>query len=136
MREAGKVITTGWFRHKAKALFIKLEPDFPHIFTFSNGWWINFKHRHCIIWRRITKQATRRPEDYIRIVNNFLQFIRQVSQARAGEGISTVNLLFSSPTRRWFKKWAIINLNKTPIPFEYLDGFSWSPEGVKTGQEV
>lgn len=68
-------------------------------------------------------------QDYIDIINRFLRFIRRVStlqhQSRA------ITMILCSPERR-FKKARILNLDETPIPFEYLDGVTWEVKGNKT----
>lgn len=128
-RENHKVVTTSWFRLHARRLFGQLYPEAPHLFTFSNGWWRGFLRRHAIVKRRITKQATKRPEEYIAVVNKFLQFIRRVSFQR-GQSQHIMKIL-DSPRRR-FKKRRILNFDETPIPFEYLSGATWETKGSKT----
>ncbi|KFA53377.1 hypothetical protein S40293_09395 [Stachybotrys chartarum IBT 40293] len=133
-RDAGKVVTTSWFRRHSKRLFAEINPHICNLFTFSNGWWINFRRRCNLVQRKITKQATRRPEEYIKFVNSFLRFIKRVSQPKIN-GIEIQQLLTDtslSPTRRRFRKPRILNIDETPIPFEFLDGYTWDNKGKKT----
>jgi hypothetical protein len=128
-REKQQIVTTAWFRLKARLAFRELYPDVPWPFPFSYGWWRGFLRRHNIVKRRVTKQSSRRPEDYINVVNNFLRFIRRVSQKR-GQSRNIARIL-NSPKRR-FPKWLILNLDETPIPFEFLDGCTWEIQGART----
>ncbi|KAL6411770.1 hypothetical protein AUP68_04144 [Ilyonectria robusta] len=114
---------------KSQALFIDLYPSLPGAFIFSVGWYRGFLRRHNIVKRRITKQSTRRPEDYIAIVNRFLRFIRRVSSVGCQSRAFT--MILNSPKRR-FSKRLILNLDETPIPFEFLDGATWDIRGART----
>lgn len=124
-----KVVTTFWFRMKSRAIFRDLYPSFPTYFTFSTDWYRGFLRRHNIIKRRITKQSTKRPEDYILIVNMFLQFIRCISSI--GLQSQAFSIILHSPKRR-FRKRLILNIDETPVPFEFLDGSTWEIQGAKT----
>ncbi|KFA79687.1 hypothetical protein S40288_10060 [Stachybotrys chartarum IBT 40288] len=116
-RDEGKIITTSWFRRHSKRLFAELQPRTQQLFTFSK--WL----------------STQRPEEYVKFINSFLRFIRRVSQPKA-LGIPINQLLTSttplSPTRRRFRKYVIINVDETPIPWEYLDGCTWDHKGAKS----
>lgn len=82
-RTKGKVVTTSWFRRKAQAIYKELYPDQSSRLPFSTSWWRGFLRRHNIVKRRVTKQATKRPEDYIEVVNKFLRFVRRISTLRS-----------------------------------------------------
>ena len=43
----------------------------------------------------------------------------------------TINYILDSPIRRFEKKYTL-NVDETPIPFEYLDGSTWDLRGAKT----
>ena len=43
----------------------------------------------------------------------------------------TINYILDSPVRRFEKKYTL-NVDETPIPFEYLDGSTWDLRGAKT----
>ncbi|KAM5380051.1 hypothetical protein ACJZ2D_003698 [Fusarium nematophilum] len=128
-RKRRKVVTTSWFRIRARQIFARMNPGFPHLFTFSNGWWQGFLRRHNIVKRRVTKQATKRPEEYIDIINRFLRFLRRISIQRGRS--DHMKIIVGSPRRR-FRTRRILNLDETPIPFEYLDGSTWETCGSKT----
>lgn len=103
------------------------------VFRFSNGWFRGFLGRFRISLRCITKKAQHVPEDYRRIVVNWLQFNRRNSQP-----------LVSSPNpSNWLETVLcravgrydlcnICNLDETPLPFEYLSGRTYNPVGAKT----
>lgn len=137
-RQSGKLVTVGWFRRTSKKLFAEAYPDSNHLFTFSRGWFTRFLARHDISRRRVTKTATKLPGEYVKIANSFLRFIRRVSQPSKDPVTPAVDQsLFSSPTRpqyqtRHFPRSRIINLDETPIPFEYLDGYTYDLKGEKT----
>ncbi|EEU38504.1 uncharacterized protein NECHADRAFT_88606 [Fusarium vanettenii 77-13-4] len=128
-RAQGKVATTSWFRRKAQAIYKELYPDQSSRFPFSTGWWRGFLRRHNIVKRRVTKQSTKRPEDYIDVVNRFLRFIRRISTLRFQS--RAITMILNSPKRRFYRR-LILNLDETPIPFEYLDGFTWEIRGAKS----
>jgi hypothetical protein len=141
-RSEKKIITVSWFRSTAKSLFKEVYPEHKQLFAFSNGWFLNFKKRHRIVKRRVTNQAQKTPAEYRRIVNSFLRFVLRNSQRRAspvpmdppkypyqlGEKIPD---LLDSPKRRFHNN-CILNVDETPIPFEYLDGSTYALEGDKT----
>ena len=103
---------------------------------------MNFKKRHRIVKRQVTNQAQKTPAEYHRIVNSFLRFVLRNSQRRAspvpmdppkypyqlGEKIPD---LLDSPKRRFHNNY-ILNVDETPIPFEYLNGSTYALEGNKT----
>jgi hypothetical protein len=127
-RKAGKIVTTSWFRTQARSIFEEQNPGTENLFTFSNGWWNGFKKRCNIVCRRITKQATQRPEDSLKIVLNFLRFIKRVSQG--SKPLSPFPELLNMQAR--FETCCIVNLDETPVPFQFLDGQTWDLCGVKT----
>jgi len=137
-RQAGKLVTVGWFRRTSKKLFAELYPQSNPLFTFSRGWFNGFLNRHDISRRRVTKTATKLPGEYVKVANSFLRFIKRVSQPSAGPITRDLNeSVFSSPTRpdlqtRRFPRSRTINLDETPIPFEYLDGYTYNLRGEKT----
>ncbi|KAM4062954.1 DDE superfamily endonuclease [Hirsutella rhossiliensis] len=66
---------------------------------------------------------------YIEIVNSFLRYIRRVSRRHKPQ--VALDAILNSPTRR-FGKHRILNLDETPIPFEYLDGYTYEQRGART----
>ena len=141
-RSEKKIVTVSWFRSTAKSLFKELYPEHEKLFAFSNGWFLNFKKRHRVVKRRVTNQAQKTPAEYRRIVNSFIRFILRNSQKKRlpvpvdppkypyklGEKIPD---LLDSPKRRFHNN-CILNVDETPIPFEYLDGSTYALEGDKT----
>ncbi|KAJ3454068.1 hypothetical protein MRS44_018700 [Fusarium solani] len=137
-RKEKKIVTTGWFKRTAKSIWNDQNPSTKGIFTFSNGWWSGFKRRHNIVRRRITKQSTRRPEEYREVTNSFLRYIRRVSQRNKRPSFLdpqpaklNINYILDSPIRRFEKKFTL-NVDETPIPFEYLDGHTYELRGART----
>lgn len=128
-RRLGRLLTVGWFKRKAYELFPLKYLDCTAIFTFSNGWWTNFKLRNNLSRRRVTRRATKTPEEAVSIINNFLRFIRRISNKRS-TALDRI-LVTMSPTRR-FQRGCIINIDETPMPFEYLDGYTYEIKGSKT----
>ncbi|KAI0911726.1 DDE superfamily endonuclease-domain-containing protein [Ustulina deusta] len=133
MRQNRRLVTATWFKRKATAIFGVLYPNCGSIFVFSNGWFRGFLRRHQISRRRVTHASTRVPEEIISYTNAFLQFIRRNSRydrswlntalmSDPAEGIS-----FSK-----FPRHLIINMDETPMPFEFLTGYTYDFAGVKS----
>jgi hypothetical protein len=123
-------VTTGLCRRKARALFQELYPDNPTLFTFSSGWWHGFLRRYGISRRRITKVSSIVPSDALAFINSFLRFIRRVSNIGRSTALDPI-LHISSPSKR-FRRSRIINMDETPIPFEFADGYTYDLKGSKT----
>ncbi|KAG6021105.1 hypothetical protein E4U19_005963, partial [Claviceps sp. Clav32 group G5] len=77
-RKADLPVRHTWFRRRAQELFRQLYPKVIYDFIFSDGWFNGFKIRWNIVPRRITKQASKRPAEYLEIVGRFLRFIRRM----------------------------------------------------------
>jgi hypothetical protein len=85
--------------------------------------------------------ATKTPEMVAKVTNNFFQFIRRNSRR---EGVFASTALRSSPPDgeaidywkqsflRRFPTNLIINLDETPLPFEFLSGYSYDFKGAST----
>ena len=125
-RLAGQLIQRSWFRRTSRELFQRYYPDCGRLFIFSNGWFNNFIKRYGITRRRVTKQASKLLEEYIKVVNSFLRFIRRNSQPHGPLSLRPI----MHPNR--FNLSAILNLDETPIPFEYLDGYTYDFCGART----
>ena len=117
-RSKGQPIGQGWFKREASKLFTKHYQSNAASFRASRGWLYRFCKRWYISRRRVTKQATKTLEQDYSMINSFLCFIRRVSWGQWGQNRFT-------PDR-------IINMDETPIPFEYLDGYSYDFKGAKT----
>ncbi|KZL84411.1 pogo transposable element with krab domain-like [Colletotrichum incanum] len=123
-RNKSRVVTTGWFRRTARALFASRYPGLS-TFRFSVSWFSGFYSRWNISHRRLTKQASKLPANYLVIITQFLHFNRRVSQPSLAQlPLNLSGLRF--PTHR------IINFDETPIHFEYLDGSTWADKGART----
>lgn len=127
-RGDGVLVSRGWFRKIAKQLFEKRYPGCGRVFVFSSGWFNGFLRRFNVSHRRVTKQATKLPGEYIEKVNSFLQFIRRNSQPTNPPPPKLRHIM--QPNR--FHASCIMNMDETPIPFEYLDGHTYDIRGNKT----
>jgi hypothetical protein len=65
-----------------------LYPQNINIFIFSNGWFWRFLRRHDIVRQMITKMATKPPEEVVKVVNYFIQYIRR-NNRREGNWAAT-----------------------------------------------
>ena len=104
------------------------------LFVFSSGWFTSFQKQYRISRRRVTKKATKLPEEYLSFVNKFLRFIKRVSQLpdNMKEPFSpTIENLIKSPKRR-FPISNILNLDETPIPFEFNSGYTYVEQGARS----
>jgi hypothetical protein len=105
--------------------------------------------RHDIVRRRITKMATKPPEEIAKVTNVFIQHIRK--RFRRENAYQTTVLRSSPPydfqlPDTWGKSadnWKmdflrkfplnlIINLDETPLPFEFLSGYLYNFKGART----
>lgn len=126
-RCAGKPIRQGWFRRQSKSLFTKIYSDAPQIFVFSHAWFTNFQKRWSISSRAITRKASKLPEEYQQLILEWLRFNRRNSQPR--NSLERHRIISDIGRFRYSN---ILNLDETPIPFEYLDGRTFDITGNKT----
>jgi hypothetical protein len=118
VRRARKLVaSTSWFRRQARLIFGSLYPSLPDRFIFSNGWWRSFLRRHNIVKRRVTHRASKLPEEYVEVVNNFIRFVRRISTIRSQSRVLT--MMLNNPKRR-FPLGRILNVDETPIPTQVL----------------
>lgn len=93
---------------------------------FSAGWFSNFLNRHQITLRVTTNKAQKIPENYRRLIINWLRFNRRISQpcnVWERDGIvSDVGCFLLSN---------IAKLDETPIPFEFLEGKTCDTVGIR-----
>jgi hypothetical protein len=127
-RATHHVVTVAWFRRNSRQLWREIEPLAIHQFKFSAGWFSLFLRRYNISRRRITHQATRLPTECISYCNSFLKFIRRNSTPRRDAFFDPVR----GCLRNRYKLSRIVNLDEVPIPFEYLDGYSYDHCGTKS----
>jgi len=119
----------GWFCVQAGFQFRELYPEKdPPSFQFSTGWFTGFLGRHRISLRSVTKKAQKVPLEYQTLVLNWLRFNRRNSQRRLTPFLETV----LQPQVSRFLESNIVNLDETPIPYEYLEGKTYDVKGEKT----
>jgi hypothetical protein len=83
-----------WFRRISQQIWKRLYPSIPELFVFSNGWFWRFLRRHNIVRCRITKVATKLPEEIVKVTNSFIQYVRKRSRR---ENTCQTTVLRSSP---------------------------------------
>ena len=127
-RKIGRLVSAGWLRRQSKQIFEKLYPESTSVFTFSQGWLRGFLSRYNISRRRLTKQASKLPQEYVHFVSSFLRFIKRNSQPI---NFGYLDRVLVSPRRR-FPLSRIVNIDEVPIPFEFLDGYTYDICGSKT----
>lgn len=120
-RAENKLIGHSWIQRNAIRTFKELHPEFPQLFTFSHGWLQGWLRRFGLAWRSITRQATKLPAEYERYILNFLRYQRRICLIKDSDG---------SQIR--FPANMVLNMDETPIPFEYLDGKTYTFRGEKT----
>lgn len=120
-RLENKLIGHTWILNNATKIYKQLYPEYPLSFTFSRGWLQGWLRRYGLAWRSITRQATKLPADYERYILNFLRYMRRICLIKDSDG---------SQIR--FPPEMVVNMDETPIPFEYLDGRTYTFKGEKT----
>jgi hypothetical protein len=102
-------------------MFKDLHPDCPLVFAFSRGWLDGWLRRVGLAWRAMTRQATKLPVEYERYILNFLRYLRRFCLAKDSDGLQ---IQFSPDV--------VLNMDETPILFEYLDGKTYTFKGERT----
>src|SRR5437588_12733392 len=111
-RESGRLVRRGWFCRTATALFKKhYGTTDPHLFVFSSGWFNGFLRRWNISCQALTKKASKLPEEYRRLVVNWLRFNRRNSQPR--NSLERAGLISDIGC---YQLSNILNLDETPNP--------------------
>ena len=127
-REAGRLVRRGWFRRTATALFKKhYATTDAQLFVFTAEWFNGFLRRWNISCQALTKKTSKVPEEYRPLVINWLRFNRRNSQPR--NSLEQASLISDIGCYRLSN---ILNLDETPIPFEYLDGKTYDIKGSRT----
>ena len=125
----GRIVRSGWFCVQACFRFRELYPEKDLAsFRFSTGWFTSFLGRYRISLRSITKKVQKVPLEYQTLVLNWLRFNRRNSHPHLTPFLETV----LQPQVSRFLESNIVNLNKTPIPYEYLEGKTYDVKGEKT----
>jgi hypothetical protein len=124
-RKLGRIVRRKWFERTSKRLFAEIYPYSTIEFRFSDGWFSRFLHRNNITLRIITNQAQETPAQHCEMIINFLCFNRRNSQLRDGseDTVYAVGRYLTSN---------IINMDQTPLPWEYLEGRTYKTKGNKT----
>jgi hypothetical protein len=120
------------------------------VLVFSNGWFWRFLRRYSIVRRRITKVATKQPAEVVHVTNSFIQFIRKhnrreddyasmvlrssppINHGGGGGGGDEFTPYWKKNSLRKFLLNLIINLDETPLPFEFFSGYTYDFKGVNT----
>jgi hypothetical protein len=148
-RERNKIVTMHWFRRTSAEVWKCLYPSNNSVFVFSHGWFWKFLRRAGIVRRRVTKAASKPPSEVVRTVNSFIQFVRKHSRRQGEESYYATVLRSSPPTAneaadeptyvtpkktslRRFPPKLIVNLDETPLPFEFFSGYTYDWKGVTT----
>ena len=97
------------------------------MFVFLVGWFNGFMKRWSISCWVLIKISSRVPDEYKKLVINWLRFNRRNSQPRN----FYERACLTTDVRR-YRLSNILNLDETPIPFEYLDGKTYAIKGSKT----
>lgn len=118
----------GWFRRHAKQFFQDCYSTIQTaVFVFSTEWFNRFFNRHTISIRFTTNKAQKIPDDYRKLIINWLRFNRHVSQPQN----IFEKLSLTSDVGRYLLS-NIANLDETPTSFECLDGRTYDTVGLKT----
>jgi hypothetical protein len=94
----------------------------------SSGSFFAFRRRYGMTWRAITKQVQQLPTDLLPKAENFIRFIRRQNNLFIG----VLKSPYTGLSR--FPYMAILNLDETPIPYEYADGHTYHYRGATTVQ--
>jgi hypothetical protein len=128
-RAEGKVVRHKWFERTSKALFHQLYPTSSHNFKMSRGWFGKFLSRNEIAIRVVTNKAQQPPKEYCDIIINFLCFNRRNSQLRDGAEATLRETVLA--VGRYLLS-HILNMDQTPLPWEYLTGRTYEFKGSRT----
>jgi hypothetical protein len=138
----GRIISSSWFIKHVKVIYQELYPrrfsqdevtsrfeyDF---FSFSKTWFLGFRRRYRIVLRCKTKQAQKPPKDFHEKIKQWLKFNHWNMVIREGSNIGIPHSL-SIPLIGRFKLSEIVNIDQTPIAFEFLSGRTYDFKGSKT----
>ena len=129
-RAIGRPIRRGWFRRVSKELFTKVYiGKETQLFSFSNGWFRGFLNTHQISLRTITNTASKLPADFSLAILNWMIFNRRNCQLRPDNALGLGDI---PSTIGRYRLANICNMDQTPLPFEYLEGQTYSKVGEKT----
>jgi len=125
-REERKPVRHGWLRCQSMLAFKNSYPERrPEEFSFLTAWFQGFLSRHRIRLHFTTNKSQKIPEEYLESILGWLQFNQRNSQIRAQDQARVVGRYLLD---------SICNMDKTPLPFEYLDGETYANKGSHTVQ--
>ncbi|RPB02936.1 hypothetical protein L873DRAFT_1671743, partial [Choiromyces venosus 120613-1] len=130
-REKGQTICRSWLDGEERP-WEEDRLQGEEVFRFSHGWFSRFLARYQISLRSITKKAQSVPAEYQNLILSWLHFNRRNSQPEQSSISHWPIVMNPTPTIGQFQLGNICNLDETPIPFEYLDGWTYESIGVKT----
>ena len=127
----GLEITRNWFTKHALQI---LEEEYPEEVSIQNGekvfacqlsdgWFREFKERYKISFRAPTSQAQQTPSEYLKIVSEFLGYVRYNSLPRQKEETYDIGCYQYS---------TIFNVDQMPLPFGFYGNRTYAPRGVKS----
>jgi len=126
-RAERSVMRQSWFRQNAKQLFVETySGTLVSQFCFSNRWFQGFISWHRITLCAITNKASQLPPDYIEALLNWMKFNRSSSQLRPRNPSTLPSTLAEIGHYRLSN---ICNMDQTPLPFEYLSGWTYNQQG-------
>jgi len=129
-RASGGIVLRGWFRRVSKERFLQHYPEEAHAsFRFSNSWFRRFLSFHHVSLRFITNTASKLPSDFSDAILNWMRFNRRNSQLRPRNGREPGDIPAAIGQ---YALANIVNMDQTPLPFEYLEGRTYNQKGEKT----
>lgn len=134
-RKAGKLVQRSWFRRHAFIEFEVLKISTSNLaytlpFRFSASWFHGFLSRYRISLRFTTNKAQKIPDDYKIPILKWLWYNRK--KLMEGPPAETTLPSDSTATLGGYGPSVMINMDETPLPFEYLSGQTYSFKGEKT----
>jgi len=126
-RADGLPAGAGWIRRRAYKIAKEKIGDEAVRFA-AKGWLYRWCKRYSVAKRRVTKESQKRPEEYFELASSFVRFCRR----QIATPLSSPSLrLICNPTRR-INATNILNMDEVPVPFEFLDGYTYDFKGAKT----
>jgi len=125
----GETVRRKWFERTAKALFLQIYPGSSTIFVVSSGWFNRFLSRNQISIRVVMNKAQQIPIEYCAMIVSFLCFNWRNSQLRDGMEETVLRSVIAVGC---YLLSNILNMDQTPLPWEYLEGKTYEFKGSKT----
>ncbi|KAF8248670.1 hypothetical protein K440DRAFT_642086 [Wilcoxina mikolae CBS 423.85] len=138
-RRQGKPVRLGWIRKHAFQYFKEYYPDqLEDNFCFSAGWLLNYLNRNAITFRAPTNKGQKVPKDYQTVITNFLRFIRRNTDRRMCWLPATYSpSILQYPVEQFIgciPHCRVGNMDQTPLPFEFLDDYTYDALGTQSVQ--